>query len=224
MLAGRDLNKAEKAVTEIEALKTAASAILEPVQLDVNDDASISALFNHVKKTHGRVDVLVNNAGVSVDFTWHNGSISPRQAINDTLTTNTVSVVALTECFVPLLEASENPRVLFISSELGSFHHVSNPSDPFYQLRAEGYRMSKAALNMYTLELWKRFQRDGSNAIVLGVCPGFNATNLGGTSEGKTGWGASEPHVGGQVIADAILGKRDDCSGGLIWREGIRKW
>lgn len=116
------------------------------------------------------------------------------------------------------------PRILFVTSELGCFAHAVDPSDKFYGLKSEAYRMSKADLNMYTLELWKRLHKDGFKAIVFGICPDFSTAMLGGFSEGKRAWVSSHLHIGGQVIADAISGKRDDCAGGIIWREGAREW
>ena len=93
------------------------------VQLDVTDDATVAAAAETLRSEAGRVDVLVNNAGVS------GGRVPVAELTADHVRmvyeTNVFGVVRVTQAFLPLLQAAEAPAVIVVTSGLGSFHQVT---------------------------------------------------------------------------------------------------
>ena len=141
--------------------------------------------------------------------------------------TNLFGAAALTEAFLPLLSSEGNahtPRLVFVSSGLGSMGMAADPEKPFYAVDAVPYRASKAALNMLMLQYLKTLGKEDKGVKVFGLCPGFCATDLGGNPENSRKYGAVEPEVGAQVIVDTVVGKRDGEVGMVVCKEGVREW
>jgi len=106
--------------------EAAAAALGAPfVQLDVTDDASVEAALRVIEERDGRLDVLVNNAGISDGRIGVDG-LTGATALKE-FDTNAVGVVRVTQAALPLLRKSENPVVVNLSSALGSFGAVTNP-------------------------------------------------------------------------------------------------
>jgi len=137
------------------------------VQLDVTDDASVQAALEEIDHVEGRLDVLVNNAGVLE--TEPSGPAALRA-----FDTNAVGIVRVTEAALPLLRRSAAPTVVTISSSAGSFWAVTNPERPEYGLVAPLYSASKAAATMLTLQYAKAYPEIRFNALE----PGTTATDL----------------------------------------------
>ncbi|PMB71647.1 C-factor [Beauveria bassiana] len=91
--------------------------------------------------SHGRLDVLVNNAGIVVRG-------EARDAARRIFQTNVIGYISVTEAFLPLLRQAPKPRLVFLSSSLGSLTHASNPESKYYASRATEYRAATAARNM----------------------------------------------------------------------------
>lgn len=176
------------------------------VQLDVTDDASVGAALATIEDAEGRLDVLVNNAGVlETDLT---GTAALRA-----FDTNAVGVVRVTEAALPLLRRSSDPRVLTISSSAGSFWAVTTPERPEYALAAPLYSASKAAATMLTLQYAKAHPGIRFTALE----PGTTATDL------TAGLGIGRPAVdSARVVVAALAGEAPtgtllDESGALPW-------
>jgi NAD(P)-dependent dehydrogenase (short-subunit alcohol dehydrogenase family) len=137
------------------------------VQLDVTDDASVAAATKVIEEAEGRLDVLINNAGIAVDTV--NGPDALR-----VFDTNVVGIIRVTQAALPLLRKSGNPVVLNLSSALGSFWAVTNPERPAYHYPAIVYGASKAAVAMLTLQYSKAVPEIKFNVVE----PGFTATDL----------------------------------------------
>ena len=137
------------------------------VQLDVTDDASVEAALGVIAEREGRLDVLVNNAGIST--TEVTGPVALR-----VFDTNAVGLVRVTQAALPLLERSENPVVVNVSSALGSFWAVTNPERRQFHFPSIVYGSSKAAVSMLTVQYAKSFPGIKFNAVE----PGFTATDL----------------------------------------------
>lgn len=138
------------------------------VQLDVTDDASVAAAVAQLG-ADGGLDVLVNNAGIAT------------MALNgpDALAlfdTNVVGVIRVTEAALPLLKRSAHPRVVNLSSALGSFAANHDPERPASQVSAIVYGASKAAVSMLTVQYARAVPEVKFNAVE----PGYTATELGG--------------------------------------------
>lgn len=178
------------------------------VQLDVTDDASVAAAFATIDEAEGRLDVLVNNAGVLE--TELSGPAALRA-----FDTNTVGIVRVTEAALPLLRRSPHPTVLTVSSSAGSFWAVTNPDRPEHGLSLPLYSASKAAATMLTVQYAKAYPDIKFNALE----PGTTATNL------TAGFGVGRPAaVSAQAVvrlatlgADAPTGTLQDEFGPLPW-------
>jgi len=158
-LGARDVERGEKAAAEIGA---------RFVRLDVTDDASVSSALATIDAAEGRLDVLVNNAGIQ-ESGGPDGPTAPQ--IFDT---NAVGIVRVTEAALPLLRKSENPTVVTVSSSLGSFWAVTAPDRPEFRLSLPLYSASKAAATMLTIQYAKSEPGIKFNALE----PGYTATDM----------------------------------------------
>lgn len=165
LLSARDGEQASAAAQEI-AGETGAS--VRALTLDVSDPASIEAAAESVVADPGRLDVLVNNAGVGLDFGTP-GTEPDFDTIERTLQTNFYGAYRLTIALLPLLRASEHPRIVNVSSGMGGVAEMGGWSP--------GYRVSKAALNAVTRILSTELKDDGF--LVNSACPGFVKTDMG---------------------------------------------
>ena len=116
------------------------------VQLDVTDDSSVETALSFIAENEGHLDVLINNAGISTtsDVT---GPVA--LAVFDT---NVIGLIRVTQAALPLLEQSENPVVVNVSSALGSFWAVTNPERRQFHFPSVVYGSSKAAVSMLTVQ------------------------------------------------------------------------
>ncbi|MGN6218614.1 MAG: SDR family NAD(P)-dependent oxidoreductase [Microbacterium sp.] len=150
------------------------------VQLDVTDDASVTAAIATIADSGTGLDVLVNNAGIAK---YGNGFVEPRDSASvlEVFDTNVVGIVRVTEAALPLLEQSTNPVVVNVSSALGSFWATHEPSRPASSFVSLIYGSSKAAVSMLTVQ----YSRAHTNVKFNAVEPGITATELGGGDPGS---------------------------------------
>lgn len=173
LLAGRDRANADNAAAKLRAEGLDVTA----VELDVTSRASIATAAEQVGDSHGRLDVLVNNAGTlpeatdSSDHEFANPDLFPA-----TFETNLFGSVAVTEAFLPLLRRSRMARIVNVSTTMGSLNDQANPDSPYYQMVMPAYQASKAALNSITISLAKKLAN--TDIKVSSVCPGFVQTDL----------------------------------------------
>jgi NAD(P)-dependent dehydrogenase (short-subunit alcohol dehydrogenase family) len=166
LLTARDPAQASAAAEQI-AGETAAT--VRALALDVSDPQSIEAAATSVRADPGRLDVLVNNAGVGLDF-GVSGTEPDFEAIERTLQTNFYGAYRLTIALLDLLRNSAHPRIVNVSSGMGGVAEMGGWSP--------GYRVSKAALNSLTRILSTELQ--GNGFLVNSACPGFVKTDMGG--------------------------------------------
>jgi NAD(P)-dependent dehydrogenase (short-subunit alcohol dehydrogenase family) len=168
------------------------------VQLDVTDDASVKSAVQSIDDGEGRLDVLVNNAGVS-----STGDVNGFTAL-EVFDTNAIGVIRVTQAALPLLQKSENPVVVNVSSALGSFWAVTNPERRQFHFPSIVYGASKAAVSMLTVQYAKTYPDMKFNAVE----PGFTATDLTPFS------GAGQPvENGAEVIVRMATIGRDGPTG-----------
>lgn len=184
----------------------------------MTDDQSVDAAAELVATKYGRLDVLVNNAGVS------NFLPALRESLRAILATNLVGVASVTEAFLPLLKKSDEPRLVLVSSSLGSITHASDKTSPYYRAAGTAYRCSKAGVNMMVAQYGHAVNDQETSFKVFGADPGLNATNLTGDADSLRARGAVEPHVGGGVIASVVKGERDADVGKLCSLTGVVPW
>ncbi|WP_327292920.1 SDR family NAD(P)-dependent oxidoreductase [Streptomyces sp. NBC_01198] len=156
--------------------------------LDVTEDASVTAAAEELRRREGRLDVLVNNAGV------FEGVIGAAAAthLRAVLDVNVVGLMAVTYAFLPLLQESHAPVIVNVSSSLGSFGVVTDSGRPESHHVTPVYSASKAAVNMLTAQYAKGLPQLRVNAVE----PGFSATDL----HGMTGQGIQSPEEGAEAI------------------------
>ncbi|WWC91509.1 uncharacterized protein L201_006455 [Kwoniella dendrophila CBS 6074] len=245
ILTSRSLDRANKAVEELKADSTYSQAFSSgnqviPKQLDLNDEESAKSLHDDIKKSYGRVDVLINNAGAHYDFPIAAGKMTRREGFIKAFYTNVVATDAFTELFMDLLFEAESQtqngaRLIYLSSGISSLTDHSNQNVPVNQSPAAGwpkrkpvfqvptYRTSKTAMNMMILE-WVRTLKNDNIKIHI-IDPGFNATNLGGGDiDLLRSKGAQEPIKAGLFIKSVIQGERDNDQGKLIGKDGVIPW
>ena len=175
----------ERGIKAVEQLK-AEGIEAEFLQLDVDNHADIQNAFDYINTKYGKLDILINNAGVQLESSgWgiNNTAEISDKALHDTLNTNFFNVVKLTNTLLPLIRKSEAGRIVNLSSILGSLNLHSDPSSPIYSSKLFAYDTSKTALNAYTIHLAAALA--GTNIKVNSAHPGWVKTDLG--SDGPTG-------------------------------------
>jgi NAD(P)-dependent dehydrogenase (short-subunit alcohol dehydrogenase family) len=163
------------------------------VRLNVTDDACVEAAMDVIAEHEDRIDVLVNNAGISTTE-----DVTGPEALK-VFDTNAIGLIRVTQAALPLLERSDNPVVVNVSSALGSFWAVTNPDRRQFHFPSIIYGSSKAAVSMVTVQYAKSLPAIKFNAVE----PGFTATDLTPFS------GAGQPvEMGAAVIVRmASIGK-----------------
>ena len=218
LIGSRDAAKGEATSASLNALENIKGST-ESIQIDVTDDASILAAAETVKTKFGRLDSLINNAGVS------NNSSNPGTQIRENLAVNTVGPVIVTDAFVSLLRKSSDPRLIFVTTSLASLDHATDPTSPYYQTKAsypyDYYRASKVAVNMLMIEFRKR---EGPHIKMWCGDPGWLATDLANNKALMEKLGAPPASMGGNEIARIVKGERDADEGKVVGKYGVQKW
>jgi NAD(P)-dependent dehydrogenase (short-subunit alcohol dehydrogenase family) len=176
---------------------------VRPLTLDVADPDSIAAAAAAIGRDPGRLDVLVNNAGIGSDFGV--AGVAPDfDAIERALQTNFFGSYRVTIALLELLRASEHPRIVNVSSGMGGVAEMGGWSP--------GYRVSKAAMNAMTRILSTELKDDGF--LVNSACPGFVNTDMGGPM------GAKKPVEDGAAGIVWLATLPDDGPTGGFFRDG----
>ncbi|CUG89275.1 short chain dehydrogenase, putative [Bodo saltans] len=147
LLGARDAALGAKAAESLQA----AGLDVQAIAINVVDVASITAAAAQVERDFGRLDVLVNNAGVATNHAKP-AELSGDEARGD-FEVNFFGVINVTHAFIPLLRKAELPRIVNLSSMLGSHTLHADPTSPIYGYTVTAYNASKAALNLYTQNL-----------------------------------------------------------------------
>lgn len=205
LLGCRSVGKGESALKGIHSNNSSLKGTISVLQIDVTDHASVKAATKQIETEFGKLDILLNNAGILV----HNPDLDTLTALRQSFETNVFAQMLITEAFEPLLRKSPKPYVIYVSSEMGSITNRLDPKFPFRQIRGEPYRMSKAALNM--LAACTRYNFAEWNCKVLAFNPGWCVSNLSGQKgrEMRIKGGARDPKEPAAALAEIALGKRD---------------
>jgi NAD(P)-dependent dehydrogenase (short-subunit alcohol dehydrogenase family) len=212
--------KIENGLAAMEKLKSEGLHQAEAVQLDVTDPASILAARAAIGAKTQVLDVLINNAGINGGFPQSalDASIDQFQKVFDT---NLYGVARVIQAFIDLLRKSPEPRIVNVSSSGCSLTLHSDPTWKYYSHKAAVYPASKAALNMYTIDL--AYELRDTAFKVNAVCPGFVATDF----NGHMGTGTVEE--GGIRIAKYAMIGNDGPTGQFFSEEynpetGVTPW
>lgn len=194
-LGSRDLEKGKEAV---EQLKAEGLTHVEAIRIDVSDPASVNAARAEVGQKTDVLDVLINNAGINGGMP-QTALTAGVEIMKDVFNVNVFGVVRTTQAFIDLLKKSEAPRIVNVSSAQGSLTMHSDPSYKYYHQKGAIYHPSKAALNMYTINL--AYELRETPFKVNAVDPGFTATDF----NHHRGTGTVED-AGKRVVKYAIVG------------------
>lgn len=195
------------------------------LQLDVTSAPSIATAAAWIRRECGRLDVLVNNAGISnvpapeASFedllATARPSVVPLDEVRAVFETNVFGVLAVTQALLPLLCEAPAARIVNVSSEVASLVRQSNPENP-YRMANGSYVPSKTALNALTVAFANELE--GSRVKVNAVCPGFTATDL------NKFRGTRTVEQGARAAVQLALIGEDGPSGGFFDEEGALPW
>ncbi|MDT5203641.1 MAG: hypothetical protein QOD34_277 [Mycobacterium sp.] len=202
-LGARDSERGQHAASELGA---------HYIRLDVADDASVTAAADEVARQAGHLDVLINNAGI----------LGPHKAVADltgpdaqeVFNTNVFSIVRMTNAFLPLLSKSSAAVIVNVSSGLGSFAAVHDPSRIESSVPGALYQASKSAVTMLSVQ----YARQLPNVRINAVDPGYTATDLNANSGPQTVTEGTDAIVAMATIgADGPTGTFTDRHGTVAW-------
>ncbi|MDA0564186.1 SDR family oxidoreductase [Streptomonospora sp. S1-112] len=203
----RDDARREEAVARLRS----AGAEAFGVALDVTSDAGAAAAAAAIEREAGRLDVLVNNAGIG--GRTDNGAQDPTtldlDVLRTVLDTNVLGVVRVTNALLPLLRRAEAPRVVNVSSNMGSLTLQTGPI-------MAAYAPSKTMLNSITAQYARRLA--DTNVIVNACCPGYVATDFTGFAAPRT------PEQGAAIAVHLATLPDDGPRGGFFDDNGPVPW
>jgi NAD(P)-dependent dehydrogenase (short-subunit alcohol dehydrogenase family) len=213
LVGARDRARGEEAVERLQFEGVEASAI----HLDVTDQVTIDAAASYIDKTYGKLDVLVNNAGISL----RDGRVPPSElaveVFRATYETNVFGVFAVTKAMLPLLRRSDAGRIVNMSSPMGSLSLNSNPASFYAQMPPLlAYNSSKTAVNAITVFFANELRN--TSIKVNAVSPGYVATDLNDHSGMLTPeQGAKAPVTFATLPADGPTGNFFEENGAVPW-------
>jgi NAD(P)-dependent dehydrogenase (short-subunit alcohol dehydrogenase family) len=206
-IGSRDAERGRRAAKQLGA---------QMVLLDVTDDVSVAAATKAIG-AGGGLDVLVNNAGIEVhkeDGTVPDAAELTADVMRQVFETNVFGTVRVTHAFLPLLQRSNAPVVVNVSSGLASLTRAATAGTPSYAYPGIAYPASKSAVNMITVQYAKAFPRMRINAVE----PGYTATDL------NSHRGTQTVEQGAEVIVQMAQIGPDGPTGGYFDREGRVPW
>ena len=206
----RDGQRRDAAVAKLRA----GGADAFGVPLDVTDDASVTAAADLLEQRAGRLDALVNNAGITGGRPQEPTVVDPA-LIRTVVETNVIGVLRVTNAVLPLLRRSAAPRIVNMSSSVGSLTLQHTPGAQTGPIAA-GYAPSKSFLNALTVQYAKELA--GTGILVNAACPGFVATDLNGFR------GVRTPQQGAAVAIRLATLPDDGPTGGFFDDGGVVPW
>ena len=211
-ITARDIEKGEAA---IEQLKVEGFNNTAFVQMDVTSQASVTKAYEQVSAQSSTLDVLINNAGISGGLPQPATSF-PAEKVMQVFETNLFGVIRVTQTFLPLLKAAPAPRIVNVTSGIGSLTHQSDPSWEYYHLKGAAYGPSKTALNAYTISL--AYDLKDLPFKVNAIDPGYTATDFNNHRGYKTVADGAKP-----IVQFATLDENGP-TGGYYGEEGQIPW
>ena len=174
VIGSRDLEKGKAVAEELRA----EGADVEAIRFDITKPADYQEAYNYFDKNFGRLDILINNAGVSKEpFGTNNASSVSKAILRETFDTNFFGTIELTQALLPLIKKAPEGRIVNLSSILGSLTLHADPKSPIYGFKALAYDTSKTALNSFTVHLAAELQN--TKIKVNSAHPGWVKTEMG---------------------------------------------
>lgn len=189
----------------LSQLITTSNNRVKHVQLDVTDPISITAAAAKVSQLTGGhgLDILINNAGTQSEQVGKTSAMSLSD-FDFTMRTNVTGAHLVTTSFLPLLKAAKSKKIVNITSTLGSITW----SDKFALASVPAYKISKAALNMLTVQYAAELAAE--KFVVFAISPGWLQTDLGG------GYAHLRPEVGAREVVRIVLEATPEKDNGVF--------
>jgi NAD(P)-dependent dehydrogenase (short-subunit alcohol dehydrogenase family) len=204
-IGARSEEKGKQAESELKNEGLDAEFIL----LDVDDLNTHESAAKYIEDRYGKLDVLINNAGISLDENENGGYVpasrTSRETFRKTFDTNFFNTIALTQTFIPLIKKSDAGRIVFLSSGLGSLNLHSDPASPIYDYKVPAYDISKTALNGYAVHL--AYELKDTPIKVNAAHPGSVVTDMNANGELPVEEGAKTSVSLATLPADGYTGK-----------------
>ncbi|GGE55861.1 dehydrogenase [Pullulanibacillus camelliae] len=211
LIGSRDEKRGREAVAALTTENIKANRI----HLDVTDPTSIQSAAKQIDRQYGLLDILINNAGVSLD-----GGVLPSKLelthLKKTYETNVFGMFSVTKAMLPLLKRSPSGRIVNLSSGLGSLTLNSDPNAEFYDFNLLGYMSSKTAVNALTVLFAKELK--DSAIKVNSADPGFTSTDL----NGHRGYRSVEQ--GATIVVRLATLPNEGPTGGFFDENGVVPW
>jgi len=211
-IGSRDKTKGFKA---IENLKAMGITNVDCIQLDVTDINSIKVARQKLEAKTQKLDILINNAGISGGFPQLATKVSI-DTLRLVFETNFFGVFQVTQEFIELLKRSDQPRIVNVTTELSSLTNHSDPNWKLAQFKPAAYGPSKTALNAYTVMLAVELKDTAFK--VNCVCPGFTATDF------NNHMGDKKVEDAATVIVQYATLDKDGATGAFFSAEGKTAW
>lgn len=199
IIASRDGHRAAAAAAQI-------GNGVSSVALDITDQASVEDAARQIEQQFGRLDVLANNSAILLDHYQSLLELKP-EVLLETLNTNVVGTLRVSQAFAPLLAKSSAPRIVNVSSGAGQLDGEAHAWAP-------AYCISKTALNMLTQQLTAALP----NVIVNSMCPGWCRTEMGGNDAPRT------PDEGAETLTWLALEAPNDLRGKFVKDLTVIPW
>ncbi|WP_329005370.1 SDR family NAD(P)-dependent oxidoreductase [Kribbella sp. NBC_00709] len=206
----RDQERRDTAVEKLRAAGTDAFG----VPLDVTDDASVAAAAELIADRVPWLDVLVNNAAITGAMPQTPTTLDPA-VVRDVVESNVIGVIRVTNAMLPLLRTSASPRIVNLSSSVGSLALQTTPGLDMGPVPA-AYLASKTFLNAITIQYAKEL--GDTNILINSGCPGFTATDLNGFR------GVRTPQQGAAIAIHLATLPDDGPTGGFFDDAGTVPW
>lgn len=171
-LGSRSLEKGNEIVKELEEN---GFQNIKAIKIDVTKLDTILEAKNIIESEQGKLDILINNAGISKGFP-ESVLTTPITDIQEVFDTNYFGIIRVTQTFMELLKKSENPRISNITSGLGSLNLHSDPNWKYYNVKLASYVPSKALVNAYTILL--AYELKDLPFKVNAIDPGYTSTDF----------------------------------------------
>lgn len=175
VIGSRDLEKGNAVAEKLRA----EGANVEVIRFDVTKSADYKEAYNYFDKKYGKLDILINNAGISKEGfdKPNNASFVAPAVLRETFDTNFFATIELTQVLLPLIKKAPEGRIVNLSSILGSLTLHSDPQSPIYGFKVLAYNSSKAALNSFTIHL--AYELKDTKIKVNSAHPGWVKTDMG---------------------------------------------
>ena len=203
-----------KGLEALEKLKALGINNVDCIEIDVTNINSIKSARKELESKVKQLDVLINNAGIGGGQA-QNLSTGEIENLRKVFDTNFFGAVQTTQQFIPLLKKSNEPRIVNVSSGLGSLTIHSSTQNPNYAIY-DAYSCSKTALNAFTVLLAKEFRN--TNFKINSVTPGYTATDLNHFQ------GTQTPEQAAKVIVKYATVDKDGPTGKFLKEDGEVDW